>query len=180
MDMKRTASGFTLPELLVTVALAAVLAGVAAPNLAMFIKRSSVETQAQRLIGSIHLARSEAARLNMAVTICRSTTGNSCSNTSTWDQGWLIFADDNADGAIDADDDKVLRFIDSADTNFSITPTNNYTNRITFRATGDATTSGRLVICPASGEEAYGREVILNAVGRPRLHKGLTSDCSAS
>lgn len=180
MDIKKTVSGFTLPELLMTIALAAVLVGIAAPNLSMFIKKNSVETQAQRLIGSIHLARSEAARLNRAVTICRSTTGNSCSSSSSWSQGWLIFADEDADGIIDAGVDKELRFIDSTDTNFSITPTANYTNRITFRATGDANTSGRFVICPTSGEETYGREVILSAVGRPRLHKGITSDCSAS
>lgn len=79
-----TKSGFTLIELLVTVAIAAVLMALAAPNLASFLKNNRLTTVTNDLLGDLAVARSEAAKRGLPVTICVSTDGASCTGGTDW------------------------------------------------------------------------------------------------
>lgn len=60
------ARGFTLVELMVTIAVAAILITVAVPSFQEIIKRNQVVAQNNELIALIHLARNEAIRRNPA------------------------------------------------------------------------------------------------------------------
>jgi type IV fimbrial biogenesis protein FimT len=85
--------GFTLVEMMVTVAIAAVLAGFALPNLSSFLQKVKLNAISGSLVASLQLARSEAIKMNRPVIVCRrNTTSSGCSNTSTdWGgRGWWV------------------------------------------------------------------------------------------
>ena len=86
--------GFTLIELMVTLAVLAVLAGIAAPSFMAMIRDNRITTQANNLVGSIQLARSEAAKRGVQITI-----RHNGATANNWDNGWIVFTDWDADGA---------------------------------------------------------------------------------
>ncbi|HSD16084.1 MAG TPA: GspH/FimT family pseudopilin [Thermomonas sp.] len=85
--------GFTLIELMVTVAVMVILAAIAAPNMTEIINNRRAVGQAEELVASLQLARAEAIRRNARVTVCAGT-GSTCSGSTTWDN-WTIFGRDN-------------------------------------------------------------------------------------
>lgn len=94
--------GFTLVELMITLAIAAILVGLAAPSFNDLIKDSRLTTQINSLTASLNFARSEAIKRAITVTVCKSDDGEECGGN--WNQGWIVFEDINGDGAVDADD----------------------------------------------------------------------------
>lgn len=96
---KRTQAGFTLYELLITLLIVGVVLSYGIPNLSEFTANSRMTSTANDLHASFHLARSEAARAKTNITICASANsmdaGANCGGT--WDQGYIIFIDDDGD-----------------------------------------------------------------------------------
>lgn len=89
--------GFTVIELMVTVAILAVLASLAAPSFTPIIERWRVRQTAEELQSTLYYARSEAIKRGGRVAIQKlpNTTGG-CQNASTtqeWGCGWVIFED---------------------------------------------------------------------------------------
>ena len=94
--------GFTLIELMVTVAVMAVLAAIAAPSMSELIDNRRAAGQTEELVASLQLARAEAIRRNARVTICAGT-GVTCSGSTTWDN-WIIYGRDRTSATPDADE----------------------------------------------------------------------------
>lgn len=91
--------GLTLIELMIAVAIVAILMAVAAPSFEQAINGNRLGSAAGEISGALQLARSEAIRSNRRVVLCRSVNGSDCSATSaTWD-GWIVFVDTDGDGA---------------------------------------------------------------------------------
>ncbi|KRB67837.1 GspH/FimT family pseudopilin [Noviherbaspirillum sp. Root189] len=78
----QTQSGFTLPELLVTVAITGVLLGIAVPSFSEFIKGMAVRSASFDLYSALTLARSEAIKRNREVVLTPATDG--------WKNGWTV------------------------------------------------------------------------------------------
>jgi type IV fimbrial biogenesis protein FimT len=96
---KRHQNGFTLYELLITMLIVGVVLSLGVPNLSEFTANSRLSSTANDLHASFQLARSAAARSKTNITICASanslTAGANCGGT--WDQGYIIFVDDDGD-----------------------------------------------------------------------------------
>lgn len=103
--------GFTLVELLVVMTIAAILIAAAVPSFQWFISTTRASNGANALSGSFELARSEAIRRGVVVTVCRSLDPNAapaalaCSNAAgggygaaDWASGWILFAKYGAGG----------------------------------------------------------------------------------
>lgn len=99
-------SGFTLIELMVTLAVLAILLTVAAPSFRETIQNNRITAQANELVTALNLGRNEAVKRGQTVTVCASSTGNSC--VGSWTGGWLVMTDANGDAVVNGTD-SVLR-----------------------------------------------------------------------
>ncbi|MEJ8846911.1 GspH/FimT family pseudopilin [Variovorax rhizosphaerae] len=86
----RCQRGVTAIELMVVLAVLAILVTVAAPSFIDLTQRNRVATEINGFVGDLQFARAEAIRRGQNVTLCASTNGTSCGGT-TWNNGWLIF-----------------------------------------------------------------------------------------
>ncbi|MBB3229132.1 type IV fimbrial biogenesis protein FimT [Luteibacter sp. Sphag1AF] len=87
------AKGFSIVELMVAVAVMGILLAIAVPSFRSTMRRSNVSNVANTLMGDIQYARGEAATRHKFVSICRSTDGATCAQTSAdYDLGWLVYA----------------------------------------------------------------------------------------
>lgn len=98
----RHSEGFTLLELVVTIAVAAVLLTVALPSFSGLLRTNRVTSTSNSLLAAVNLARAEALKSNRGGGICASTDGAACSPTGDdWVSGWIVWADLNNNGALD-------------------------------------------------------------------------------
>ncbi len=87
--------GFTLIELMVTIAIAAILLAVAVPSFQDSIRRNRVATVAGNLVSALDNARAEAIRRAVPVYLCPSTSGTDCTATA-WHDGWIMYFEPTA------------------------------------------------------------------------------------
>lgn len=114
-------TGFTAIELLVTVAVVAILAALAAPSFKPLIDRWRVRDALESMQSTLYLARSEAIKRGGRVAIQKlPNVPASCSLAGTneeWGCGWFIFADDNSDGKWQATETRIRTISTPANTN---------------------------------------------------------------
>lgn len=95
-------------ELMVVVAIVAILAAIAFPSFEATLRSNRVSTTTNELLASFALARSEALRSPGGAQVCTSTDGATCTSTA-WDQGWIVWIDLNGNELFDGDD-RVVRY----------------------------------------------------------------------
>ena len=84
--------GFTLIELMVVVAMVAVVAGVAVPSFQITIARQKLSGTASELMASAMQARSEAIKHNQQTILAPLV-------TTDWSKGWRVYVDTDTDRA---------------------------------------------------------------------------------
>ena len=85
-------SGFTLIELMVTIAVGFILLLIAVPAMQNFLRNDRQWTVANSLVMSLNAARSEAIKQDAAVSVCPTANGTTCSTTAPWAQGWIVLS----------------------------------------------------------------------------------------
>ncbi len=129
--------GFTLIELMVTVGVSALVLSMGIPGFQGLIRDNRMTTQYNQFVSALNSTRSEAIKRGMGVTICkRNTAGSACNNPGNWGDGWIVFADQDSDGVVDAGD-TVLRVYEALTGNDTLQP-NTARNRVTFDGQGFA------------------------------------------
>jgi type IV fimbrial biogenesis protein FimT len=119
--------GFTLVELMVVLALAAVVLVLGVPTFSDVIERTSLATATNMLVGSMNAARSEAITRRVPVVICASSDGGTCSGDDDWSSGWIIFSEpDKNDPPVVGDDSELLRVVGSLGTRVVLGGTHAY------------------------------------------------------
>ena len=90
---------------MITVAVLAILASLAAPRFSTLIERWQVQQASQELQSTLQFARSEAIKLGGSVTITPSTGLSDCTasdnDPSLWNCGWSVFVDANNNSSQD-------------------------------------------------------------------------------
>jgi len=90
--MLKNQKAFTLIELMTTVAIAAVVLGVAVPSFNTSILNNRSVALGEDLSSALNLARSEAVKRNARVSVCASTNGTACTG-NVWTSGFIAFVD---------------------------------------------------------------------------------------
>ena len=96
--------GLTGIELMVTVAILAILLGLAAPSMSRFVQQWRVSNTLNALTGSLRLARTEAIARARIVVICSvsSSTSTDCKTSEDDDyaSGWIVFVNNDGDSSL--------------------------------------------------------------------------------
>ena len=92
-------SGFTTIELMVTLAVAAIVFAIALPSFRNMLGDQRVQAASSDLYASLIYARSEAIKRNQFVAVCAKTDdGFGCQNSTDWARGWIVFIDGDGNG----------------------------------------------------------------------------------
>lgn len=132
-------SGFTLVEMLITVAVVAILLVIGIPSFRFVTNSNRIAAEINGLLGDMQFARSEAIKEGNPVTVCVSSDGLTCAGTAvnTWQSGWIVFSDLNGNAAVDAGSDTILRVQKTFASTDTFVATNNV-GAVTFNREGYA------------------------------------------
>lgn len=131
--MKRY-TGFTLIELIITVAIAAIVLAIGIPSFKETILQNRLTTYTNQLIGAINLARSEAIKRGVRVTPCPSN-GADCEAIG-YEKGWIVFTDPNNNAKLDTvNGETIIRIFEKMPDGMTLTGNGNVDTYISY--TGD-------------------------------------------
>lgn len=100
-DTVRAAAGFTLIELMVTIAVLAILLAIAAPSLETMLNQNRLAAASDQVIATLHNARMEAVRQNRRVELCNSGDGSQCLDDQDAWSGLLLWTNGKNGGGGD-------------------------------------------------------------------------------
>ena len=107
--MQREQRGFTIVEILIGLLIGGILLTLAVPSFRDYLDNNRAITISNSFIAAIHLARSEAIKRGDFVSVCPASDSSftSCGGAGQWQNGWIIFSDNNNDGVIDNVNDRI-------------------------------------------------------------------------
>lgn len=174
--------GITLVELMMALAIVAVLATVALPAFGNLLGRTRQQVAMSDLQASLNLARITAINRSQHVIACPSIDRLTCLHTTQWHHGWLLFADLDHDGQR-SDDEPVIGEGQARAEGIGILGTVGRP-RIDYQSDGSASgTNITLTVCDRAAGPARVRTLVVSPSGRIRLGQATpnaAADCIAS
>lgn len=140
-------AGFTLIEMMITLAVLAILATIALPNFQSMIRDNRLSSQANEMITALNYARSEAIKRSSNVTL-------STASASTWHNGWDV-KDNNGN---------TLRSHDALEGKSTLSSA---VNTVTYKGSGFINSSSTVTfdLCDDRSGET-GRRIKISVTGR--------------
>jgi type IV fimbrial biogenesis protein FimT len=186
-SMEYRSHGFTLMELMVSLAIAGIVLGIAAPSFTEFLRNNRLTNAANDFLSAAQVARTEAIKRQVAVAVCSSTNPQidaaDCADNTTF-TGWIVFEDTNnnclrepAETKLKGDGVLPATVLARSNGNcMSFAPTG-------FLQTVPArTTASRTVYCDARGIaplagqiQSAGRGIFVTNTGRSRVSRDRSS-----
>ena len=168
--------GATMMELMTTLAVAAALAGAAAPGMANLVGRSQADAAIGQLRDAVQFARQLAIARRVTATLCPGS-GNACGRRNSWHEGALVFLDGNANGRRETGEEIISR-LPPLPAGYRVT-WRSFRNRtsLSMRPTGLTDwQNGSMLLCPPDGDARQARLLVVNAHGRVRLARDRNGD----
>lgn len=162
-----TQSGYSIFDLIVTSAVAGVLS-LGAIGMTGLVQDSRMTATVNQLMGDLSLARSEAIKRNTIIALCKSINGASCSTDAAWNNGWIIFTDDNNNHDVDAGE-TIIHVQQALEGNLTLrygeTGTYSY---VRYNPSGEAWPGATFSFCDNRGADKA-KAIIVYWTGRPRV-----------
>lgn len=169
---KHTDSGFTLIELISALSIAFIVITVAVPNFRETMLRNKTVSATNQMVRALNLARSEAIKRGVQVTIKPKGTN--------WESGWTVFTDqdpkgsfeDNGDSTLCEDgEDCLIRSFEGPDSNLTIRAESNYGSWFSYLPSGISRGSGNgpngsFRVCRSDENIKTSRWIRINNTGR--------------
>ena len=173
-------TGYTLIELLLTIAIGGILTGLAVTAFPDLLRNNQMVGDVNSLVGHINLARSEAIKRNLPTAICQTNDSQAatpaCNSVdANWDTGWLVFVDDNGDRTLDVGEFLISRGDPSGSIDMVVGM-----GELGFAADGFLSTGEILFnLCDNRGV-GHGRQLSISVTGRPEVSKTFAdgTDCT--
>ncbi|MCK4864139.1 MAG: GspH/FimT family pseudopilin [Gammaproteobacteria bacterium] len=179
--MNKNIQGFTLIELIVTMAVVSIVLLTGIPALNDMTNNNRLVAQINSIAGSVALARSEAIKTGTVVTVCASSDSNTC-NVTTWKSGWIVFTDVDKDAVFDSGVDKKIQIQDALNGGTTLTLSGNDSSSggiYQFLPDGSSrdrdisgSTVGTFTLCPPAGtltatqQKVKAKAININFIGR--------------
>ncbi len=164
----RKPNGFTLVELMVTLAVAAILLTVGVPSFQSVVMNNRIIGQVNQFVADINLARSTAIKFQKNASLCISTSYASgtpaCTGGTDWTVGWIVWADENSNNTVDAGEVKKIGEPLSSTTTFTSATESSFA----YDARGFIIANDTLSICDNRTGET-GRSIVISNTGRTSL-----------
>ncbi|TLY55709.1 MAG: prepilin-type N-terminal cleavage/methylation domain-containing protein, partial [Gammaproteobacteria bacterium] len=156
----RRHGGFSITELMVVVAIVAILLGIGAPSYRYITNSYRMSAEVNGLLGDLQYARAEAIREGQPVTACVSNDGASCTRGADWANGWIVFS---AGGVL-----RVQGAFTGTTPDTFIADSN--VTAVTYNREGFATTAAgfvgtTLTLHDSTANSAWSRCLVITAVG---------------
>lgn len=177
-DNRQKNQGFTLIELMITIAIASIVMALGATGFKSSIVNNRLATTTNEMVAAMNLARNEAIKRGQPVVIRR--TG------SQWEAGWKVFVDisrvstnantfdDNGSNpTCEADEDCLLKVYPALANNYMLRGTSSFIDYVRYSPSGNSHNAGTFILCENSdgnntAEAGTSKLIIVNIVGRVR------------
>ena len=166
LGRRRCARGLTMIELMTALVVVGILFAIAVPSYRNASLGSRLSASANDLLASVQLARSEAIKRNIAVTLCASANGTTCAASGGWEQGWVVRAAGEVIQTQQALPDRYL-FTQAGGT----APLN-------FQPIGIGATAAVFTVCRDDPDGSQERVVTVTAGGSANVTRTETGSCS--
>jgi type IV fimbrial biogenesis protein FimT len=186
MKQYKKSRGFTLPEILITMGIIAIVLSTAVPSISSMIKDNRLATQLNSVVTHIHMARGEAIKRDVRVIMCRTTSPNasspSCNGTEKiWTDGYIIFADDGnySNNWYNAGTDTLLIRGQPATAGVKMRTSWSWNNNLEFNPDGTTNEGDAIAfmsLCDDRGKD-NGRQIQVSPNGISRMLAGNISSC---
>ena len=171
----RISKGFTLIELMVTIAIVGIMSSIAIPSFQNFIRQTRTTAQTNDFISALNYARSESIKQGRTVTLCKSADLATCVAAGNWAQGWILFIDTDGNGA-KANAETMLRVHAAMAGGSSLIGGATLSYWVQYIPTGMAVGNGgatangvaasQFVLCPSAPAGGVGRTIEIGLTGR--------------
>jgi len=157
---------------MMALAIAGILTATATPAMQNIVYEQRLTAYVNELFGDLQFARSEAIKRVAQVTLCTSSNGVSCSSSTNWESGWVMFVDTNANEAVDTGE-TIVRVGQALPSGITLRygTSRDY---VYYKLDGTAWPNATFTFCDSRGA-SYARAIIVWTTGRIR-----TSDTSSS
>lgn len=160
---KKRQHGVTLLEMLITLAIAAILLTMVAPNVQSILTKNKITAEINEMSGLLQFARFTAIDEQATAVVCPSADFAACG--TDWNAPKIVFVDLNGNDARDTAEPLLL-------TSQSISSTNDMvssTDVIRFLDSGAANTAATVKLCPNSKDAKFARALFVSLQGRTRI-----------
>lgn len=176
-DAKRS-TGFTLVEMLMAVAIVAVLGAIALPGFGNTLGRLRQQSALGDLQTALNQARIAAVSRGRHVVACPTLDGTDCAHTTEWHHGWLLFADLDHDRQR-SDDEPVIVAGQAQSAGIGILASTGRL-RVDYQPDGSAAgTNVTLTVCSRTLGAGGARTLVVSQSGRIR-HGAATATAAAA
>lgn len=173
--MKKVQAGFTLVELMITLAVAIIVLAVGIPMYGSIVANNRAVAQANMFVTALNMAKSEAVAQGIPVAVCANASATNvtassltCGGSGDWANGWFVFQDVDSDATRDSSE-TVLKLWQALEPGSNVTASVGFVRYSSIGENTGSATDFELTQDETKGNQT--RCVFVNAMGQIRTER---------